>query len=387
MTLAVSALVLLTQIPSAPKAESAPAAPRWAFHGESRMWLESREGFDFGRQPSLLTALVRHRLTFEVRPARSLKFAATMQDTRAPNYGRPRPGSAQDPFDLHEAYVEFAPDAKTGWTALAGRKRFAYRDWIVIGLPEWSNSGRTYDTAQLRYRWAKSSLNFIGVSAVRFDPARFNRIQPRDHMAGFYFESQAGVDVFYFRHARLDLSATHSIGTRLERRFNSQWRASAELIAQDGGFGGVLTLARKLGPVEIIPDYEFATRDFDQIYGAQHNRYGHSDVLGFRNLHSLQVLTRIPSKKHTRLHFLYTSNWLMDATRPAYNLSGGVIVRDPLGRSGRHLGQEAAFYTTHQFGRWQVGLAVAQWFNGRFFARNTPGASVRYTYLHLGYMF
>ncbi len=386
MTLALSTLILLTQ--AAPSAAEKPVVrPRWSFHGESRMWLESREGFDFGRQPDLVTALVRHRLTMDLRPHRQWRFATTMQDTRAPNYGRPRPGSAQDPFDLHEAYVELAPDARTGWTATVGRKRFAYRDWIVIGLPEWSNSGRTYDTAQLRYRWAKASLNLLSVSVVRFDPARFNRIQLNDRMTGFYFESQAGVDAFYFHHTRPNLASTHSAGTRLERQFNARWRASAELIAQNRGFGGVLTLSRKVGPVEIIPDYEFATRDFDQLYGAQHNRYGHSDVLGFRNLHSLQVLTRVPWRKHTRFNFLCTSNWLMDGTRPAYNLSGGLIVRDPTGRAGRHLGQEVAIYTTHQFGRWQVGLALAQWINGRFFETLTPGADVRYSYLHLGYTF
>jgi hypothetical protein len=350
------------------------------------MWLESRQGFNFGRESDLLTALIRHRLGVDIRPAPWLKVSAMVQDTRAPHYQRPRPGSAQDPFDLHEAYMEAGALSGTGWSVLAGRKRFAFRDWIVVGLPEWSNSGRTYDTAQLRYSWASSTLNLLAASNVRFDPTGFNRLNAGDRLVGAYWESKSGLDLFAFHNRRQTQPDTVAGGGRFERAWNPQWKTSAEVIAQNRAFGSVVTVTRRLARTELIGDFEYFSANYDRLLAALHDRFGHTDLFDTRNIQGGQGKWRVPTGKKSRLTALYSVNSRVDASRPAYANSNGLPVGVP-GSHGKFLGQEAAVIWNAQWGGFQLSFAFAQWFNGSYLNETTPGASIRYIYMHTAYSF
>lgn len=359
------------------------------FSGETRAWTEWRDGFNYGREADLSTTLVRHRLSVDFTPAKWFHAAAMLQDTRAPGYGRPRPGTAQDPNDLHEAYVELRPGAQ-GWGFLGGRKRTPFGNSNFIGVPEWSNSGRTYDTAQLIYRESQHTVRLMTVSAIFFDPARFNVPRFRDRLTGVYYERGKDLDVWVLRHSRINNRATNSFGTRWVRRYGKNWRSSLEGVVQANAFGSVVSITRsfatkRFGRIDTTLDHEYASPDFDQLYPAAHNRIGHADVLSFRNLHSLQSTTKVPVWKGT-LNIMYTANWLADPRRPAYGFTGQALPRGPL-RRDRLAAQELAFYTTHTVGHLQLGLGYAEWWHGSVLRSIGPASKLRYTYVHTALVF
>lgn len=347
--------------------------------------METRQAYDFGRQADLTPALVRNRLGLEIRAASWLKVAGMVQDTRAPQYLRPRPGSAQDPFDLHEAYLDFRPDRKSGWGATVGRKRFAYKDWIVVGLPEWSNSGRTYDTAQLNYLWSGGQLHLISASNVQFDAAGFNKPHLTDLMSGAYLETKKWGDFYFFRHDRPTANTRYAFGTRLEHKFGDTRKGVAEIIGQNGAYGMVLTGSQRVGRTEFVVDFEFFTPTYDKLYAALHNRFGHTDLYDSRNIQSLQPMAKWTVGKHTKLFAMYTANWVVDSSKPVYTQTGGPIA--PKAGAGSFIGQEAAVYSTHQWGHFQLGFALAHAFHGGFVKASTPGKGTTYAYVHAGYLF
>src|SRR3954447_2821650 len=120
---------------------------RFSFEFRSR--LETRTGVGFGLSPDLKNPLFRTRIGAEYKPVRWLKLSAMGQDARAPLYGTPAPSTARDTIDLHEGYLEFFPDEKKGFGAVVGRHMASYGEGRLIGVPQWSNSARTYDAAQL----------------------------------------------------------------------------------------------------------------------------------------------------------------------------------------------------------------------------------------------
>ncbi|MCX6593017.1 MAG: alginate export family protein [Acidobacteria bacterium] len=401
----------------APPAQKAPAEakaaaplPKWHLFGETRAWAEQRGGAVFGRERDVDTVLIRNRLGIEVRPKTWLKIGAMVQDTRAPHYQRARPGTAQDPTDLHEAYVEINPEAKRGWGAVAGRKRLSLGEQHVIGVPEWGNSGRTYDLAQLDYRRQSMRLRLLFVSAVKFQPERFNVPVLGDRLWGVYYElpkaiTKGVLDLYLLRHdqnvpggfrgaGRLGSS---NLGTRVQVPVGKAWRLSTETIGQTGtrglgqqrALGTISSVSRRFGWHESqgVVEYKFASPDFDQLYPAHHNRLGHSDLIYLRNVHSIQPQWKVALGRHTRLNAMYTANWLVDATQPLYGFTGTSIGRDARGQSGRFAGQEYALFSTHSIGHWQLGLGYAYWKAGEFVRKQTPGASPHYVYLHMGFTF
>lgn len=378
------AILYLFAQQGAPEANGA-KPPLWKLHGESRYWFESRHNYSLGREPDLDTVLVRNRLILEVRPSSWLKFGGTFQDTRAPHYERPRPGTVQDPFDLHEAYVEINPDAKTGWNVLAGRKRITFADQNFIGLPEWVNSGRTYDTFQVNYKSSLGTARAMMLSQVQFNPSGFNSPQLRDRLTGLYFQGNHDYDLYYFRHDRINLPPTDSVGVRVAHKFGP-WKLSAETVVQNA-FGSVTYATRKIGWFDTTIKYEYASPGFDQLYPAGHNRFGHGDVLNFRNLHSIQSINRLPLGKSGRLTLMYTSNWLANRNKPVYYFGGSALPIPSGGYTSSFIGQEFAAYTTHQWKFFQLGLGIAQWVNGEPLEYATPGESLRYMYVHTGFVF
>ncbi|MCX6599842.1 MAG: alginate export family protein [Acidobacteria bacterium] len=399
-------------IPKATTEAAKPASvpPKWRLFGETRAWAENRGGVVFGRERDISTVLLRQRLGIELRPTRWLKILAMGQDTRAPNYQRTRPGTAQDPADLHEAFVEINPDAKRGWGALAGRKRFTLGDQHVIGVPEWGNSGRTYDVAQLDYRQTNLRLRLLFVSAVKFQPQRFNLPGLGDRLWGVYYELPKAIprgvlDVYLLRHDQNipggfrgpgRLGSTN-FGTRVQVPVNKVWRLSTETMGQTGvrglgaqrAMGTISSVSRRFSWHESVAsvEYKYASPDFDQMYPAHHNRLGHADLIFLRNVHSIQPLWKLALGRQTKLNAMYTANWLADSTQPLYGFTGTAIGRDASGRSGRFSGQEYTLYSTHSLGHWQLGAGYAYWKAGEFVRKQTPGASPHYVYLHTAYTF
>ena len=389
---------------------------------EFRSRFETRTGNNFGRDVNLENPLYRTRIGAQFKAAGWLKISAMGQDSRAPYYGGPAPTSARDTFDLQEAYVELFPDRKTGFGSIAGRQMVSLGEGRVIGVPQWVNTSRTYDTGRVYFRLPRARFEFLLVSVVKVLPDKFNLPELGDRLWGTYNSftdviPDGVVDIYALRRdqnrpggftapGRLGIN---TVGGRAAGPLAMKLRYSAELAFQNGktglqrhqGFAWFSNVSRKVQvwkPLDLSAEYKYASgtnnpgpnsRDttFDQLYAANHDKFGHADLFGWRNIHNLRSLDTLHITKPFAVNFMYDNWWLASPTDSLYNGQGRSIVRSVKGTAGRHVGQEADVFGTWQLGGLQFGAGFAHIFKGEFLKNTTPGVNTRYLYIFQSYSF
>lgn len=388
---------------------------------EFRAWLEHRDAPSFGKNPDFTTVLIRTRFNLEYRASSWLNLGGTVQDARAPGYYDPKPGSAKNPTELHEAYAEFGRKGENGWGGLIGRRHFFLGSQNIIGVPEWGNSGRTYDAARVYWRNPAMHLEALYVSIVKFNANGFDKPVLGDHLIGTYntFSKavpKAKMDLFLLGHSQ-NIPAgfagpgrlqTFSYGGRLAGAAGKPWLYDLELIGQTGeiaykphsAFGTNLMATRKsafVAPLDLVFEYKYASgtsdpkasrsNTFDQLYPANHDRFGHADMFGFRNISTVRWVNRVRWGKHTTINVAYANNWVAQAKDGLYDLLGKLYASPPASNTSTHVGQELAIYSMTRVGRFQFGAGYAYWWIGDYARAATPGASPQYLYLHQSFVF
>ena len=72
-----------------------------------------------------------------------------------------------------------------------GRQEMTYGDQRFIGLTDWSNTGRSFDAARLRYQAGKKSwINLFTARVVIPRDDYFNESNEADQFSGLYASSQ-----------------------------------------------------------------------------------------------------------------------------------------------------------------------------------------------------
>jgi Alginate export len=386
---------------------------------EFRLRLETRTGVNFGAQPDLENPLVRTRFGAKYEPVKWLRFSGMLQDSRAPLYGTPAPSSARDKVDLQEGYVELFPDQRRGFGSIVGRQMLTYGEGRLIGSPQWSNTSRTFDTARLYYRLSRVRVELLLVSVVKVRPDEFNVPVLGDRVWGTYNSianvlRSATLDAYVLRHdqnipggftgpGRL---GTNTFGSRLTGPLPLKLNYSLEAAVQTGktgalphrAFGGASKIDRRIAismPLDVSVEYKYASgsddrrRDntFDQLYPANHDRFGHADLFGWRNIHNLRWLNSWHIRKQTALNVMYDNSWLASPTDALYNNLGRPLARDPLGKAGRHIGQELDVFATQHWQGFLFGAGFAHFFKGEFVRNTSPGVNTRYLYVFQAYSF
>src|SRR5262249_17437943 len=118
------------------------------------------------------------------------------------------------------------------------------------------------------------------------------------------------------------------------------------------------TIARK--SLDVLGEYKYAsgsenpadvrhTGTFDQLYAANHDRFGHQDLFGWRNIHNARFVSSLGLTKNFSLNFMYSNLWLACLQDGIYNGSGKLIARSPSGAAGRHVGQETDVFGTYKY--------------------------------------
>jgi len=390
---------------------------------------ETKRGINFGKDPDIDTALIRTRLGMTYLPVSWLKVAGTLQDSRSPFYGDNASSTVRDPLDLYESYVELFPDKPAGFGMSVGRRAASYGEGRLIGTPQWGNCSRGLDQASVYYRWPGMRLEALLVSPVKIRMGDFNAPVLGDRIWGTY-------DVFpsLYRKSSLDFYVLHRDQNR-PGGFNSGVQAlgTDRLTHNTYGFrlygpllaGTVYSLEAaiqrgKVGPAELHADalfagltrgfhigsktfsasgeYKFASgtanpRDplrsgtFDQLYAANHDRFGHQDLFSWRNLHNMRSLETLGLTKALALNFQYSSFWLANIHDALYNSSGKAMAQSMSGAAGRHVGEETDLFATYRRGHWLFGAGYGYLFKGEFVRNTTPGANTNYAYLFHTYSF
>ncbi|MBS1826893.1 MAG: alginate export family protein [Acidobacteria bacterium] len=394
---------------------------RLQFSFEFRQRLEDRTGQVFGRDRDLAADYIRLRFGASLKPVSWLKLSALAQDTRAPLYGLPAPGNVKDPLDLQEGYIEMFAASQRGVGMTVGRQMINYGDTRLIGSPQWAYTARTWDTARLYYVTKKTKFEFFSLSPIVPRGTEFNRPVLGDRIWGTYntFREVVGktvIDAYALRHDQNRPGGFTGVGSLGINVFGSRWavplprnfRFTAEGVLQGGhvgplthraqGFAGQVGYKTSMAgkPVDLANEYKYASgtdpssgKDgtFDQLYPAAHDKLGHIDLIGWKNIHNIRSMTTLTARKGWNVVLMYNASWLADTRDALYNAQGRAIVRSAAGTAGRWVGQELDLYTNYQVWGMSLGAGIGQFFPGTFVRNMTPGARSRLLYLSTGYSF
>lgn len=375
---------------------------------EQRVRYESRGGNLFVRDADTFTALERTRVSLTYETA-AVKASAMFQDARAPWYGSPAPGNLRDTGDLQEAYIELYPNRKRGFSAMAGRVMLNYGEGRLIGSPQWGNTARTYDHARVSYATGRGRIEAIFASPVKVRTDDFNTPVLSDRLWGIYCVAPRG-DFFVLRHDNLGGFRVNMLGFRLVGTIGKGWKYSLEGIAQNGAVGPARhragawhsALTRRWTvrgkALDISPEYNYAsgtgdpkdaTRSgtFDQFSPANHDKFGHQDIFGWRNLHDARALATYGATKTVTVNLMYNHVWLASACDALYNSAGRAVARSASCGAGTHVGQGVDLFVVYRRKPFQLGAGIGYFAPGRFVKQTTPGAGPSFAYVFHTYSF
>ena len=436
---ALALYALTTFVPAAAQEWDLPAtAAKWvsAESGEklkltveSRFRYETRTGQSFGKDPDLSLALVRHRFGATYKPVSWLKLSGMVQDSRAPFYGPNAPNTLRDSADLHEAYFELFPDRKKGFGFSGGRMMLNYGEGRLLGTPQWSNLARTYDQARAYWRSPRMQLEMLFASPVKIRSDEFNRPVLGDRVWGMYnvlpnVAGKQSLEFYILRHDQnraagftggntllgTDRLGVNTFGGRFFGPLAHNLKYSLEGALQNGRVGPAThraaawfsSLTRRWTvagrPFDLSGEYKFASgtnnpqdasrvTTFDQLYPANHDKFGHEDLFGWRNIHNARALATLGWTKNFSVNLMYNNLWLASARDSLYSGAGKSIARSAGGTAGRHVGQETDVFAAYKWKRFTLGAGYGHLFAGEFLRKATTGVGPNYAYLFHTYSF
>ncbi len=389
------------------------------FTFEERTRWEEKFGVSFGKAVNQQDMQSRLRIGMGVNPTSWLTVYAMGQDARAPFYGLPAPNNMRDTMDLQEAYVKLFDRRETGFGAAFGRSMLDYGESRVIGTPQWTNVARTYDQGRLYYRTRKARIELLMVSPVKVLPDAFNKPELGERIWGTYdvftkIWRGASFDAYALRHSQNKIGGwtgagtlgTDSYGGRFYGPLAHGLAYSFEGIGQTGhlglatqrAFAWFAGVSEKLNagrtPVSLSAEYKGASGTklgstssgtYDQISPANHDKFGHQDLFGWRNLKTFKSLDTVRVTKPFALNVMYTNHWLYSAADALYNSSGSSIAISKTGTAGTHVGQELDSFVTYDLHGHTFGAGFGHFFKGEFIDNTTPHINPRYFYVFQQY--
>lgn len=399
------------------------------FGFEFRTRFESRDGVAFGKDVNKDTDLLRTRASMTYTPLKWFAVSGMMQDSRAPLYGPNANNTFRDSADLQESWFQIFPDAKKGFTLAAGRTMLNYGDARLIGTPQWSNLARTYDNVRAAYVFPKARFEMLMVSPVKIQIDNFNNPVLGDRVWGTYntfpnLYRKTFVDAYWLQRyqnhpggytgGKKSLGTDHLTLNTYGVRFGSPLVGGLKYVVEGAVQHGVVgpakenagafvsTLADRTNifgkQVDFSAEYKYAsgnsnpsdkthTRTFDQFYPANHDKFGHQDLLGWRNLHNLRSLDSVQITKTFALNGMYDTYWLASTKDSLYNGAGKAIATSSKGTAGRYVGQEADLFATYKYNHLVWGAGYSYFFKGTFIRKATPGVEPTYAYVFQTYSF
>jgi hypothetical protein len=204
----------------------------------------------------------------------------------------------------------------------------------------------------------------------------------------------------------------HAYGFRLKGNRAARLDYSVEFIAERGTLGTDLIRAwgTSFGAAyrfdsfnwrpRFFGQYDFASGDnqpadqvhrtFDTMYPTAHDRFGIIDQFGWQNIIAARGGFTLEPHHRWTVSAQYLNLSLDAAADGLYNSSGGLILHDPTGRSGTHIGEECDAYTWaytwYELNRHlNIGAGIGHLFPGSFLAHTATGPSFTYPYFAINF--
>jgi hypothetical protein len=390
-----------------------------SFTFEERTRWEEKDGVNFGKAVNQQDMLSRLRIGAWFQPLPWLAVYGMGQDARAPFYGVPAPNTLRDSMDLQEGYIELFGRNKTGFGALFGREIIEFGESRILGSGQWTNVSKFYDVARVNYRTDKARYEILMVSPVKVLPDAFDKPELGERIWGTYdIESDvwrgASFDVYALRHSQNKIGGwtgagtlgTDTFGGRFYGPLPAHFGFGLEGIGQTGhmgllpqrAFAWYAAMSRKFWansrPLAWMVEYKGASGTklgstdsgtFDQVSPANHDKFGHMDLFGWRNLKTLKSLATLNVTPSLAWNVMYNNHWLYSASDALYNGQGSSIAVSKNGAAGTHVGQELDTFFTWKLGPHVLGAGFGHFFYGDFIEATTPHINPRYFYVFQQY--
>lgn len=402
----------------------APARAQFYFAG-SNVWVTAQErarveyranNFTFDSsvaadEDSFL--LNRARLGVGARPCDWFAAYAEAQDAREEFSQLNPPGRSHDEdyLDFHQGWFEVANYKEFPLGLKVGRQELSYGDERLIGISDWSNTGRVFDAVKLRWQAKNCSLDFFAANVVIADDHALDKSDSADDFYGLYGRT-AALDkhvwdlyaLFRDKDNAVNAGAArqlYTVGTRLAANEKlAPWDYAIELMGQ---FGHVVTPGKQFGETSVAwatheafagivnigytfnhewkprlgIGYDYASGDsnptdgkdetFDPLYATGHRPLGYLDVFGLKNIHNPHATFSFLPHKTVKLQVDGHLFWLAESKDGWYRSNNSLIRRDATGSSGSFVGSEidvTATYTPHK--RVKVQAGYSHFFTGDF---------------------
>lgn len=398
----------------------------WDIGGQVRLRYESRENFAIAGRPGAVDFrhqgpdndndffLTREKLHVGYAPTSWLNaFVEGRESTASGDEREPSPDS--DAIDLHQAYLQLGDAAKFPLRLKVGRQELIYGDERLVGASDWSNVGRVFDAAKLRFENSDVWVDAFSGHVVMVDDHSFNNANEDDFLSGVYASTRTWVPkqetqvYFLARNVGENSPATigpglpplltgasprdiYTVGARVKSlagQFDG-WDYEAEVAGQFGRFkssvtapslrqeafaahaAGGYTFEHAWGTPRMGLEYNFASGDkdptdkrhgtFDNLFPTNHKFYGYMDFVSWQNIHNARFAAAIKPAKKLTLTLDYHAFWLATTHDSFYQVNGAPRTTGGYGinpNAGNFVGTELdliASYTIKPYATAQAGF-------------------------------
>jgi hypothetical protein len=300
-------------------------------------------------------------------------------------------------LDLHQGYVEVRNLLGEPLSFKAGRMELSYGDQRLVSPLDWSNIGRAWDGAKVRYApkdwWVEGFYTVIkdplppapppllpnppaaaagGAHDQDFMGVYFSYVGVADHefdLYGFFREFRDGSAVA--ENGATGNLVDHTLGARIKGN-DAGFDYTAEAMSQTGHLSSdrisALAYAATLGYTfdmawhpRIGVEYDYASGDrhpndgkrntFDPLFPYGHYYQGFADTFAFKNGKDAAVFLKVAPTDTLSLHLDVHTFWLASDTDSWYNAAGVLIRRDPTGQATSRVGHETDLHARLALGK------------------------------------
>lgn len=408
-----------------PASDLAGHLPDWISFGlEERFRFEGYHdsGFKLNNNDSYF--LLRTRFQVDIQPTTWFKLVAQTQDARPFFQKAPSGPPNENRWDLKLAYAEIGDPEKQWFSIRVGRQLLNYNNTIIADS-QWRNQGRSYDAVVANLHKDRFRLGIFAASVVNPLASGISHHQEGNNIYGMYgaigkLIPDSSIEPFVLWRVApsvaVETTAKVKTGRLDEKAFGFRWKGRAlkdldysyELIAERGSagsnsisaygttFGVGYRINRVYWHPRLFAQYDYASGDknptdgqrgtFDTMYPTAHDRFGVTDQFGWQNIRAARAGFTIEPRRRWTVTAQYLNFWLASATDSLYNTSGGAIVRDAAGKSGKHIGEEVDAYTWYELNRHiNLGVGVGHILPGEFLANTTKGPHYNYPYFAINF--
>jgi hypothetical protein len=419
---------------------SATCARAQLYLADSNLWITAQERArveyraytaTFNRNNDVdedLFLLNRARLGVGAKPCDWFRIYGELQDAREIDSKR-SPNTDEDVLDFHQGWFELANYQEFPVGIKLGRQELSYGDERLIGLADWSNTGRVFDAVKLRWQHAQCWVEVFAANVVVVDDNTFDdHADWSDDFYGVYGRTTTLPnhvwDLYALFRDKEDAAVAgakrqfYTFGTRFAANEKlAPWDYVVELIGQ---FGHVRSPGAQFGETSsawashtafaatintgytwqhdwkprLGIGYDYASGDrnpndgkdetFDPLYPTGHRPLGYIDVVGWKNIHNPHATFAVVPVKNLRLQLDGHLFWLAEKQDAWYRANSAVIRRDVTGSSSSFVGSEidvTATYTPHKRVKLQAGYS--HFFAGDFVADTGTHSDAEFFYTQL----